>query len=132
LAHPKQVNYAAQLYLPGLSHAERRVHVDELLSRMGLGDCADTRVGNATIRGLSGGQKRRLSLALALIKKPSVIFLDEPTSGLDAAAAMNIMTFIKELAAEENLIVCATIHQPSTTIYNMFDQVYATYCIANS
>eukprot|EP00961_Rhodomonas_salina_P010024 134972-Rhodomonas_salina.5 len=58
---------------------------------MGLMICADTKCGSQFVTGLSGGQKRRLSLALSLIKNPLVLFLDEPTSGLDAAAAASIM-----------------------------------------
>ena len=78
-------------------------------------------VGNQFIQGLSGGQKRRLSLAIALVKKPSVILLDEPTSGLDAAAATSIMKFFKDLSVNLNIIIIATIHQPSTKVYNGFD-----------
>ena len=70
-----------------------------MLKEVGLLDCADTRVGNAFVRGLSGGQKKRLSLATALLKGPQVVFMDEPTSGLDAAAAASIMAFIKIMAA---------------------------------
>jgi ABC-type multidrug transport system ATPase subunit len=83
---------------------------------MGLAGCADTLIGNEFVQGLSGGQKRRLSIALALIKQPKLLFLDEPTSGLDAAAAAAIMRFITDLAKQQNLIIVATIHQPSTKV----------------
>jgi ABC-type multidrug transport system ATPase subunit len=114
--------YAAELLL-SLPADERVARVNEIITKMGLDSCANTVVGNEFMQGLSGGQKRRLSIAVALIKRPQVIFLDEPTSGLDAAAAANIMIFIKELAAKENLIVIATIHQPSTKVYHGFDEV---------
>lgn len=114
--------YAAQLY-HGKGETAVASIVDDLIVKMGLESCKDTRVGNQFIQGLSGGQKRRLSIAISLIKKPTVLFLDEPTSGLDAAAAANIMVEIKELAASRNMIVMATIHQPSTKVYDGFDQV---------
>lgn len=85
---------------------------------MGLDSCADTRAAR-----LSGGQKRRLSIAICLLKQPTLLFLDEPTSGLDAAAASNIMQEIIRVAREERLIILCTIHQPSTKVYNGFDQV---------
>ena len=101
---------------------DEKVHViDSLIKEMGLTGCQHTRVGNQFMQGLSGGQKRRLSLAIALVKKPSVILLDEPTSGLDAAAATSIMTFFKDLASNLNIIIICTIHQPSTKVYNGFD-----------
>ena len=98
------------------SHDEKMHVVDSLIENMGLSSCKDTKVGNQFIQGLSGGQKRRLSLAIALVKKPSVILLDEPTSGLDAAAATSIMTFFKDIALNLNVIIVATIHQPSTKV----------------
>jgi len=114
--------YAAELYL-GSDTSGAETLVNSILKKMGLETCKDTKVGNQFIQGLSGGQKRRLSIALALIKSPKIIFLDEPTSGLDAAAAANIMREIKELAVAEGIIVVATIHQPSTKVYEGFDQV---------
>jgi len=114
--------YAAHLYLND-SPEEKRQKVQRLLAGLGLDSCSDTKVGNAFIPGLSGGQKRRLSIALALIKRPLVLFLDEPTSGLDAAAAKGVMDAVRQLAEQENLIVVCTIHQPSTVVYNTFSQV---------
>ena len=103
------------------SHEQKVKLVDTLIKEMGLSSCQNTRVGNQFIQGLSGGQKRRLSLAIALVKKPSVILLDEPTSGLDAAAATSIMKFFKDLSVNLNIIIICTIHQPSTKVYNGFD-----------
>jgi ABC-type multidrug transport system ATPase subunit len=104
----------------------RRADVDdevkELLGSMGLESCANTRAGNTLFRGLSGGQKRRLSLALALAKDPAVIFLDEPTSGLDAAAASSIMAFLRQTARQWNVAMLCTIHQPSASVFAGFDE----------
>lgn len=117
------VRYAADLFLPTLSHEERRGRVDAMLEKMGLTSCADTKCGGNLFAGLSGGQMKRLSLAVALIKKPSLIFLDEPTSGLDAASATAIMKFVKDLAVAENLAIVVTIHQPSQRVYEMLSSV---------
>jgi len=94
-----------------------------LLEATGLTSAAKTKVGNALLKGLSGGQKRRLSLAIALTKGPSMIFLDEPTSGLDAASAAGITLLLRDIAKQSGAGIVCTIHQPSTTVFNRFDQV---------
>ena len=84
-----------------------REQTEFLINSMGLLSCMDTRA-----KKLSGGQRRRLSLAMAMAKSPEVLFLDEPTSGLDAAAAASIMNFLKVFAAQRNIAILCTIHQP--------------------
>jgi ABC-type multidrug transport system ATPase subunit len=116
------IEFSADFYL-GLGSADRRERVDELLSDLGLTSCQHTRCGNQFIQGLSGGQKRRLSLALALIKQPAVLFLDELTSGLDSFAAAEIMTVVRRVARATGIVVICTIHQPSIRVYNEFDTV---------
>ncbi|KAH8070390.1 ATPase [Aureococcus anophagefferens] len=93
--------YAAALY--GAPGRDPDAHLD----RLGLASCADTLVGTHFQPGLSGGQKRRLSIALALVKRAKCLLLDEPTSGLDAAAAYNVVTFLRELAKADKLYVLA-------------------------
>jgi hypothetical protein len=85
-------------------------------------DLADTVVGGATGPGLSGGQKRRLVVALQLLKLPSVIFLDEPTSGLDSASSTELLTHLNSLAASNRTVVL-TIHQPRLEIFHMFHRI---------
>ena len=114
--------YAASFYIND-SEEEKGRRVDELLAKLGLEGCADTMVGNAFLQGLSGGQKKRLSIGLALLKSPSVLILDEPTSGLDAAASYHVMKYIRELASSLNIVVVCTIHQPASVIYNAFHKV---------
>ena len=121
---PRQaLRYATDFYRPTATPTEKDDEVSTLLNKLGLDVCADTPVGNLFMQGLSGGQKKRLSVALALVKRPEVLFLDEPTSGLDAAASSNVMQYISQLAKELNIIVIATIHQPSSGIYFAFDRV---------
>lgn len=121
---PRQsLRYALDFYSPNATAAEKDEEATSLLTKLGLEICADTKIGNLFMQGLSGGQKKRLSVALALVKKPEVLFLDEPTSGLDAAASSNVMKYIRELAADMNIVVVLTIHQPSSNIYMSFDRV---------
>jgi ABC-type multidrug transport system ATPase subunit len=111
------LKYAAELY-DVASKDDIDGVVDEIINKMGLNVCSDTR--NAR---LSGGQRRRLSIGMALLKQPTLLFLDEPTSGLDAASASSVMQEIVRVAKEEHIIILCTIHQPSTKVYNAFDQV---------
>jgi ABC-type multidrug transport system ATPase subunit len=105
-----------------LPHLIVPLQVSKLLKELGLESCANTRAGNALIKGLSGGQKRRLSLGLALAKRPSIIMLDEPTSGLDAAGAAAIMKMMQKVAIDLNAAVLCTIHQPSAKVFEGFDK----------
>lgn len=120
LTTKETLTYSAALLLGPGNHD---IVVDSIIEKMGLVSCQDTRVGNDFMQGLSGGQKRRLSIGIALLKKPAVILLDEPTSGLDAAGAVAIANELRELAQKEKLIIITTIHQPSTKVYSCFDML---------
>src|SRR5688500_5801478 len=89
--------------LHGLPRAERRKRGDELLERVGLSEAADRRV-----RGYSGGMKRRLDLALALVHHPSILFLDEPTTGLDPSSRADLWAEVARLAREDGVTVFLT------------------------
>merc|ERR1719335_1193421 len=118
----ESLKFAADFYIAGTA-AEKKNRVDELITTMGLEACQNTKVGNEFLKGLSGGQRRRLSLGCAFLKDPLVIFLDEVTSGLDAAAAANITTFMQQLARSNDIIIACTIHQPSSRVFNGFDRL---------
>ncbi len=80
----ESIQYSASLRLPDrTSRAEQKKIVESAIVDMGLYECQNTAVGNFFVRGLSGGEKRRLSIALQILTRPRVLFLDEPTSGLD-------------------------------------------------
>ncbi|ETI46402.1 hypothetical protein L915_09030, partial [Phytophthora nicotianae] len=114
---------AAKLSLPStVTSHEIEIRVENVMDAMGLTTARDTLVGDIFRKGLSGGQKRRLSIAIELLSNPSILILDEPTSGLDSSAAHNVMKFIVKLCSEGKTVVC-TIHQPSSLVYEMFSNV---------
>ena len=113
--------YATSLFRPELDDTAKRAAVDDLARAVGLDDFMDTRAGNEITRGLSSGNKRRLSVALALVKRPSILFLDEPTSGVDSASAVRMMSFLQTVAATQNVAVVCTIHQPPASVFAGFD-----------
>ena len=93
--------FAAQLSLPeAISKADRLRRIEALIGAFGLQNQKDTLVGTPIQKGISGGQKRRLSVASQLITSPKILFLDEPTSGLDSQAAFEVMNFIKGITTE--------------------------------
>uniref|UniRef100_A0A1A9V888 ABC transporter domain-containing protein n=1 Tax=Glossina austeni TaxID=7395 RepID=A0A1A9V888_GLOAU len=105
---------------------DRKLLIESILASLTLRTVKSTRCDR-----LSGGQKKRLSIALELIHNPAVLFLDEPTTGLDSSTTTDTMQLLQNLASEGRSIIC-TIHQPSTHVYEMFNQVYVLsqgYCI---
>ncbi|KAH9253317.1 hypothetical protein BASA81_008668 [Batrachochytrium salamandrivorans] len=115
---------AAQLRLPReLSFADKMSTVDEVINELGLRKCEDTRIGNAKTRGVSGGERKRTSIALAILRSPTVLFLDECTSGLDSFGAMRVVTTIKHLAEHGGRTVVTSIHQPRSSIFSQFDDL---------
>ncbi|XP_050221794.1 ABC transporter G family member 7 [Mercurialis annua] len=117
------LSLAAELQLPEISSVEERdKYVDNLLFKLGLVSCADSNVGDAKVRGISGGEKKRLSLACELIASPSVVFADEPTTGLDAFQAERVMETLRQLAQDGHTVICS-IHQPRGSVYNKFDDI---------
>jgi ABC-type multidrug transport system ATPase subunit len=116
--------FAAKLaHTNTLTKTERRRRIDGLIESFGLRQQANTIIGTPIRKGISGGQKRRVSVASQLITAPKILFLDEPTSGLDSAASWEVISFVKEVAKRNNLIVIASIHQPSTSTFQLFDKL---------
>ncbi|CAM9324569.1 unnamed protein product, partial [Ectocarpus fasciculatus] len=114
---------AARLRLPSsVPLAEKSAMVDKLISKLGLSKVASTIVGDEKTRGISGGEKKRLSIACQLFGTPSLIFCDEPTTGLDAFQAERVMATLRQLAQDGHTVICS-IHQPRSSIYGMFDDV---------
>eukprot|EP00727_Mastigamoeba_balamuthi_P013719 m51a1_g8970 hypothetical protein (562) ;mRNA; r:18665-20350 len=120
----ENLRYSAMLRLPSsVTSAQREKLVEDVIAELGLRKCADTKVGNAIFRGVSGGERRRTSIGMELITRPSVLLLDEPTSGLDAAGARAIAGLLADLARNGPRVVVAVVHQPSAQVLGMFDKM---------
>ncbi|CAN6679713.1 unnamed protein product [Malus baccata var. baccata] len=118
------VYYSAQLQLPdSMSQAEKKERAEMTIREMGLQDSMDTRIGGWSIKGLSGGQKRRVSICIEILTRPKLLFLDEPTSGLDSAASYHVMNRIVKLAHRDGRTVIASIHQPSSEVFDLFQNL---------
>ncbi|KAJ1386687.1 P-loop containing nucleoside triphosphate hydrolase [Sesbania bispinosa] len=101
-------------------------HVEMIISELGLSRCRNSPVGGGTalFRGISGGERKRVSIGQEMLINPSLLLLDEPTSGLDATTAQRIVAVLRSLASGGRTVV-TTIHQPSSRLYRMFDKVVA-------
>jgi len=114
--------FNAKLCFNDLSETQIKKKVLDLLSDIGLGEVKQLRVGSPLDKTISGGQRKRLNIALELIREPAVLFVDEPTSGLSSRDSENIMDMLKELALKGKLVF-VVIHQPSSDIFKMFDKL---------
>ena len=112
--------FTAMLKLPAImSYVDKRSRALEVIEKMGLFKAMNTKIGGPLSRGVSGGELKRVSIAVCLINDPQCLFLDEPTSGLDSAIALDVMEAVKVLADEGRTVLC-TIHQPSAAIFDLF------------
>ncbi|CAG4983640.1 unnamed protein product [Parnassius apollo] len=119
LSVSESMRIAADLKLgKELGRAEKELIVEEILQTLGLWEHRNTRS-----ECLSGGQSKRLSIALELVNNPPIIFLDEPTTGLDVVSIRQLVVLLRLLSRQGRTIIC-TIHQPSASLFSLFDRVY--------
>ncbi|TFK49732.1 hypothetical protein OE88DRAFT_1713443 [Heliocybe sulcata] len=118
------VLYSALLRLPREMGIEaKKFRTLETMNELGILGIRDMRIGDSGHRSISGGEKRRVSIACELVTSPSILFLDEPTSGLDAYNAFNVIDSLVSLARDYNRTAVFTIHQPRSNIVALFDQL---------
>ncbi|KAG0578668.1 hypothetical protein KC19_4G040700 [Ceratodon purpureus] len=116
--------YSARLRLPSVVPLkEKMARVERLMRELGLGHVASTRVGNEQVHGLSGGERRRVSIGVDVIHDPAVLILDEPTSGLDSAAALHVCSMLRTMAVGHNRTIILSIHQPGYRLLQMFHSI---------
>lgn len=117
------LRFAAELRLPKwMSREEKIERADAVLLRLNLRDCADSSIGDDYKKGISKGEKRRVTIGVEILTDPQILILDEPTSGLDAFTAISIIDVIQSLA-EENKTLILSIHQPRSDMFTRFDHI---------
>ena len=115
--------FTAKLCFEGMSDTDIDRRVMKTLKDLGLDAAKDLKVGSAINKFISGGQRKRLNIALELIREPAVLFLDEPTSGLSSADTEKVINLLKEQTLKGKLII-VNIHQPSSDVYKLFDRLW--------
>lgn len=117
------LTFAAKMRLPrSMSNADKIARVHSVMQELNLTHIKDTKVGGTVIRGISGGEKRRVTIGIELLSSPSVLLLDEPTSGLSSTDALNVANAIKDLSKKGRTVIL-TVHQPRSDIYELFDDL---------
>ncbi|KAL6721306.1 hypothetical protein ACLMJK_000409 [Lecanora helva] len=120
----ENLRFSAGLRLPAhMSKHEKYQRAESVLLKMGLRDCANNLVGSDLVKGISGGEKRRVTIAIQILTDPRVLFLDEPTSGLDAFIASSIIEVLRGLADEGRTLVM-TIHQSRSDLFKHFNNIF--------
>jgi ABC transport system ATP-binding/permease protein len=115
--------YTARLRLPAeMTDAQIRERIGFAVSKLGLAGTTDTLIGSPERKGISGGQRKRVNLAMELLTDPAILFLDEPTSGLSSEDTFRVMTLLRQLA-DSGKSILLTIHQPSPEVYKLLDNL---------
>lgn len=116
--------FCSLLRLPNsMSKKDKISTAESVIRELGLVKCETTIVGNSLIRGISGGERKRVSIAHEMLVNPSLLILDEPTSGLDSTAAFRLVETLAAMVAGKGKTVVTSVHQPSSRVYQMFDLV---------
>ncbi|KAJ4786292.1 ABC transporter G family member 23 [Rhynchospora pubera] len=105
--------FSAQFRIKGMSSKEKEERVLLLMQELGLEHIADSYIGDEEVRGISGGERKRVSIAIDVIHDPPILLLDEPTSGLDSTSALQVLELLSSMAKVRKQIFILTIHQPS-------------------
>ncbi|XP_068324521.1 ABC transporter G family member 22-like [Pyrus communis] len=117
------LTYAALLRLPlTLTRNQKKERAMNVINELGLERCQDTLIGGTFVKGVSGGERKRVCIGNEILLNPSLLFLDEPTSGLDSTSALRILQML-HIIAKAGKTVVTTIHQPSSRIFNKFDKL---------
>ncbi|MQL99749.1 hypothetical protein Taro_032477 [Colocasia esculenta] len=117
------LTYAALLRLPQtLTKQQKEERAMNVISELGLERCQDTVIGGEYVRGVSGGERKRVCIGNEILLNPSLLFLDEPTSGLDSTTALRIVQMLRDIAYAGRTVV-TTIHQPSSRLFDRFDKL---------
>jgi ABC-type multidrug transport system ATPase subunit len=112
------LHHSAALRLPSSTSSETRHRiVEEVLQVLGLSKVRDSIVGDENIRGVSGGEKKRVNIGIELVARPTALFLDEPTSGLDSTTSHQLMKYLKNIAESMDIPVVAVLHQPRFILF---------------
>eukprot|EP01042_Synura_sphagnicola_P010020 gene10020-12870_t len=118
------LNYAARLRMgSSTTYQQRHARIDEVLRLLGITHTKAVIIGNTRRKGISGGERKRVSVAIELLNRPKLIFLDEPTSGLDSTTALSVCEALKNLTVVGECTVVTTIHQPQPKIFALFDNL---------
>ena len=116
--------YSANIRLPSnWSKRQRQIHVDAITSAMQLDAIRDVVIGDERAKGISGGQRKRVNIALELAAAPLALLLDEPTSGLDSTTSRDVCNVLKEVAQRTQITIAMVIHQPRAEIWNSLDEI---------
>ncbi|KAL9239259.1 hypothetical protein vseg_013599 [Gypsophila vaccaria] len=115
--------FSAEFRLPRtLSRSKKKARVEALIDQLGLRNAANTVIGDEGHRGVSGGERRRVSIGIDIIHDPIILFLDEPTSGLDSTSAFMVVKVLQTIARSGSIVIMS-IHQPSSRILNLLDRL---------